>query len=153
MRFRSLFKHSHVGSCCAPGPCPGSRLPSPNEATCQPGQRPRPPVRWEMLKARSELGPHQGPPGHHKLQQEPLGLVVPPRPRAWHRCVARAASPGSQLLSLGGKLGISDFFGLSPRVSVPTGTSPSSPPPVCRAAPASTCWKWHHYPILVFLSF
>lgn len=106
-----MFKHSHVGSCCAPGPCPGSRLPSPNEGTCQPGQRPRPPARWGMLRTRWEVGVPPGPSGHHKLQQEPPGLVAPPCPLLCHLCSLPASLPWSKMRNI-------DIFLVCPPESV-----------------------------------
>lgn len=125
-----MFKHSHVGSCCAPGPCPGSHLPSPNEGTCQPGQRPRPPVRWEMLEAGWEVGsPPRVPLSIPGFSTSPLGW--------WHHRVLTHGTWGSQLLSLGVKLEIPIFFWPVP---------PSQRPPH-RAAPASVCWKQPQCPV------
>lgn len=56
-----------------PGPCPGSRPPSPGEGTCQPGQRPR----WGMLKGQGgRWGSPRVPPRLYHLEKE-LGLVTP----------------------------------------------------------------------------
>lgn len=124
-----------------PGPCPGSRPPSPGEGTCQPGQRPR----WGMLKGQGgswggpQRSPPPPPPRLHQLEKEPLGLVALQSLHVWDGCVIPAASPGLWLLSFAVKFKNNNNFGPFPLTQCPRRC-------LCVLAivhPWSFSWCWH----------